>query len=107
MSDLDRSPLWQLTWTRMLAFLREPEAIFWVFAFPILLALALGIAFRTPGPQRAQVGVEGGPGRARDRAAARACARPRRRPGPSRRGAGGVAARTHRGARASGRRPAE
>jgi ABC transporter DrrB family efflux protein len=25
---------------------REPEVIFWVFAFPILLALALGIAFR-------------------------------------------------------------
>ena len=61
-STLERSPLWQLTWTRMLAFLREPEALFWVFAFPILLALALGIAFRNQGPQKSRVGVESGPG---------------------------------------------
>ena len=26
--------------------LREPEAIFWIFIFPILLAVGLGIAFR-------------------------------------------------------------
>src|SRR5262249_51331131 len=42
-------------------FLREPEAIFWVFAFPILLALALGIAFRTSGPQKSNVAVESSP----------------------------------------------
>ena len=48
----------------MLAFLREPEAIFWVFAFPILLALALGIAFRSSGPPKSSVGVEAGPGAA-------------------------------------------
>ena len=59
---LQASPLWQLTWTRMLAFLREPEALFWVFAFPILLALALGIAFRNQGPQKSRIGVEAGPG---------------------------------------------
>jgi ABC transporter DrrB family efflux protein len=41
----------------MLAFLREPEALFWVFAFPVLLALALGIAFRSQGPQRSKVGI--------------------------------------------------
>jgi len=40
------SSLWQLTTTRFRLFLREPEAIFWVFLFPILLALGLGIAFR-------------------------------------------------------------
>jgi ABC transporter DrrB family efflux protein len=62
MTALDRSPLFQLTKTRMLAFLREPEAIFWVFAFPILLALALGIAFRSSGSQKSSVGVEDGPG---------------------------------------------
>jgi ABC-type multidrug transport system permease subunit len=45
----------------MLGFLREPEAVFWVFAFPVLLALALGIAFRQQGPQRARVGLEPGP----------------------------------------------
>ena len=31
---------------RMLELKREPEVVFWVFVFPILLALGLGIAFR-------------------------------------------------------------
>jgi len=31
---------------RMKELIREPEVIFWVFGFPILLALGLGIAFR-------------------------------------------------------------
>jgi ABC-type multidrug transport system permease subunit len=53
--------LWHLTRQRMLVFLREPEAVFWVFAFPVLMALALGIAFRSQGPPRAPVGVEAGP----------------------------------------------
>jgi ABC-type multidrug transport system permease subunit len=59
---LERSALYQLSYTRMLAFLREPEAIFWVFAFPILLALALGIAFRNTGPARSTVVVADGRG---------------------------------------------
>jgi ABC-2 type transport system permease protein len=57
----ERSPLWQLTWTRILGFLREPEAVFWVFAFPVLMSLALGIAFRNPGSQPSKVGIETGP----------------------------------------------
>ena len=39
-------PLVQLTLVRFLEFMREPEALFWVFIFPILLAAGLGIAFR-------------------------------------------------------------
>jgi ABC-2 type transport system permease protein len=39
-------PLVQLTLVRFREFWREPEAIFWVFVFPILLAAGLGIAFR-------------------------------------------------------------
>jgi len=39
-------PLVQLTLVRFREFIREPEALFWVFAFPILLAAGLGIAFR-------------------------------------------------------------
>ena len=39
-------PLVQLTLVRFREFIREPEAIFWVFAFPLLLAVGLGIAFR-------------------------------------------------------------
>src|SRR3984957_12415481 len=53
--ELERSPrgttvadhaLVQLTLVRFREFLREPEALFWVFVFPILLAAGLGIAFR-------------------------------------------------------------
>ena len=40
------SSLLQLTATRFRLFSREPEAVFWVFLFPILLAFGLGIAFR-------------------------------------------------------------
>jgi ABC-2 type transport system permease protein len=39
-------PLVQLTLVRFREFVREPEALFWVFVFPILLAAGLGIAFR-------------------------------------------------------------
>lgn len=39
-------PLAQLILVRFLEFLREPEALFWVFVFPLLLAAGLGIAFR-------------------------------------------------------------
>jgi len=40
------SSLSQLTMVRYREFWREPEAVFWVFVFPILLAAGLGIAFR-------------------------------------------------------------
>jgi len=36
----------QLTLVRFREFTREPEALFWVFIFPVLLAAGLGIAFR-------------------------------------------------------------
>ena len=50
-------PLVQLTLARMREFYREPEAIFWVFGFPIVLAFALGIAFRNRGPGELKVAV--------------------------------------------------
>ena len=40
------SPLWELTLARMRLFFREPGAVFWTFGFPLLLSVALGIAFR-------------------------------------------------------------
>jgi ABC-2 type transport system permease protein len=46
MSRLADSSLFQLTAARFRLFLREPEAVFWVFIFPIILAVGLGIAFR-------------------------------------------------------------
>jgi len=43
---MDHSSLFQLTAVRFRLFLREPEAIFWTFIFPIILAVGLGLAFR-------------------------------------------------------------
>jgi ABC-type multidrug transport system permease subunit len=43
--------------TRFRLFLREPEAIFWIFVFPILLAVGLGIAFRNRPADVLQVGA--------------------------------------------------
>jgi ABC-2 type transport system permease protein len=50
-------PLVQLTRVRYREFFREPEAVFWVFIFPVLLAAGLGIAFRNQGPERTVVAV--------------------------------------------------
>lgn len=50
-------PLVELTRVRLLEFVREPEAIFWVFVFPVLLAVALGIAFREKPPAPHPIGV--------------------------------------------------
>ena len=53
--------MFQLALARMREFYREPEAVFWVFGFPIVLAFALGLAFRNTGPGELQVGVIPGP----------------------------------------------
>jgi ABC-type multidrug transport system permease subunit len=45
-SSFATSSLFQLTALRFRLFLREPEAIFWTFVFPIILAVGLGLAFR-------------------------------------------------------------
>jgi ABC-2 type transport system permease protein len=50
-------PLVQLTLVRYREFVREPEAVFWVFIFPLLLAAGLGIAFRNRPAERTAVAV--------------------------------------------------
>ncbi|HEU0301586.1 MAG TPA: hypothetical protein VFR37_19150, partial [Longimicrobium sp.] len=50
----------ELTLARIRIFVREPEALFWTFGFPIIMALGLGIAFRERPAERAPVGVERG-----------------------------------------------
>jgi ABC-2 type transport system permease protein len=50
-------PLFELTRARMLEFFREPGMIFWVFGFPILLAIGLGLAFRSTPPERPAIAV--------------------------------------------------
>jgi ABC-type multidrug transport system permease subunit len=54
-------PLLALTKARLLEFVREPEALFWVFAFPIIMAVILGFAFRDRPPDPSPVGVVAGP----------------------------------------------
>ena len=49
----------QLTLVRFREFSREPEALFWVFIFPILLAGGLGLAFRNRPPEVLTVGAVG------------------------------------------------
>jgi ABC-type multidrug transport system permease subunit len=52
------SPLLQLTLARLRLFFREPGAIFWTFGFPLVLSVALGIAFRNRPPEPSFVAVE-------------------------------------------------
>jgi ABC-type multidrug transport system permease subunit len=54
---MNNHPLAQLTLVRFREFLREPEAVFWVFGFPIILAAGLGIAFRNRPAEVLQIGA--------------------------------------------------
>jgi ABC-type multidrug transport system permease subunit len=56
-----RDSLRQLTLTRFREFVREPEALFWSLAFPILLSVGLGIAFRNRPAEVVHVAVVGDP----------------------------------------------
>jgi ABC-2 type transport system permease protein len=51
-------PLIELTTMRIREFLREKEAVFWVFIFPVLMTFALGIAFRNTAPDKTPVAIE-------------------------------------------------
>jgi ABC-type multidrug transport system permease subunit len=51
------NPLVELTKSRFREFVREPEAVFWVFAFPVIMTCALGIAFRSRGAEPVIAGV--------------------------------------------------
>ena len=53
-------PLWQLIVARIREFGREPEAVFWVYVFPLIMVLALGIAFRNRPTEQFQVVVREG-----------------------------------------------
>jgi ABC-type multidrug transport system permease subunit len=50
--------LWQIGSSTLREFLRSPEAIFWTYGFPLLMALVLGLAFQHGAPGRLRVIVE-------------------------------------------------
>jgi len=50
-------PIVQLTLMRLREMGREPGVLFWAFGFPVVLSLALGIAFRARGPEPVVVGA--------------------------------------------------
>jgi ABC-2 type transport system permease protein len=56
-----RGPLTELTWARIHELTREPEAVFWVFIFPIVLSAILALAFRSRPPDALPVAVVSGP----------------------------------------------
>jgi len=58
MSTKRYSPLGQLVLARLREFYRQPEIIFWVYGFPILMVVALGIAFRNKPVEHIAVGVQ-------------------------------------------------
>jgi ABC-type multidrug transport system permease subunit len=59
---LPNSPLFQLYATRLRDFYRQPARIFWVYAFPTLLAIVLGLAFQNRPPAPILVDLMQGPG---------------------------------------------
>jgi ABC-2 type transport system permease protein len=64
MSDDTRpNPLAQLVGARFKEYMREPEALFWSFGFPILLAIGLGIAFRSKPADVVHIAVVSGASR--------------------------------------------
>lgn len=70
MSDLSHNSLWQLVTVRFKEYTREPEALFWSFGFPILLAIGLGIAFRSKPADVVHVAIVSNAPRAESLAAA-------------------------------------
>jgi len=51
------SPLFELIKARLREFYREPGIVFWVFVFPLLMAMGLGLAFRSKPPAMPKIAV--------------------------------------------------
>lgn len=54
----------ELYFSRLREFYRQPARIFWVYGFPTVLAVCLGMAFRSRPPENVQVDLVDGPGAA-------------------------------------------
>jgi ABC-type multidrug transport system permease subunit len=60
-TSMGRSPLVQLILARLREFYREPEALFWVYGFPLLMTIALGIAFRNKSIDQIPIDIQEDP----------------------------------------------
>jgi ABC-type multidrug transport system permease subunit len=65
MTAIDRGgahhPLIELTLMRLREFVREPEAVFWAFVFPIVMSVVMAAAFPSRNTQPVPVGIAEGP----------------------------------------------
>ncbi len=66
---MNSSPILQLTLARLREFVREPEALFWAFVFPVVMSVVMALAFPAGGSSPVLVGVEAGPDAVRVREA--------------------------------------
>ena len=60
MPRVTHHPIVELTLARLREFVREPEALFWAFLFPIVMSVAMAIAFPASRGQTVRVGVAPG-----------------------------------------------
>jgi len=60
MPRVTHHPLVELTLARLREFAREPEALFWAFLFPIVMSVAMAVAFPAGRGQTVRVGVAPG-----------------------------------------------
>jgi ABC-2 type transport system permease protein len=56
-ADPTPNPLAELVKARLREFLREPGYVFWVFGFPLLMAIGLGLAFREKAPEPPRIAI--------------------------------------------------
>jgi ABC-2 type transport system permease protein len=54
-------PVTQLFLARFREFIRQPEAVFWSYVFPLVMMIALGLAFRSEPIEAVSVVVQSGP----------------------------------------------
>jgi ABC-2 type transport system permease protein len=57
---MSRLPLIQLTLARIREFVREPEALFWAFIFPVVMSVVMAVAFPARGSSPVVIGVAPG-----------------------------------------------
>ncbi len=54
-------PIFALTRARLIEFIRRPEALFWVYGFPLVMVVILGVAFRNRPVETIDINVAEGP----------------------------------------------